>query len=69
MTAPTTAPRTWTTTEILAEATDDLDTAWPDLDTAHAETWPILTSLCAAVNDIDHDGLDYSCVRAERFTH
>ena len=62
MTAPTTAPRTWTTTEILAEATDDIDTAWPDLS-------PAIIALTAAVNDIDHDGLDYSCVRAERFTH
>lgn len=69
MTAPTTAPRTWTTAEILAEATDDIDTAWPDLDTAHAETWPILTPLCDAVMDTDHDGLDYVAVRADRFTH
>ena len=69
MTAPTTAPRTWTTAEILAEAIDDIDTAWHDIDTAHAETWPILTSLCDAVNDIDHGQLDYTAVRAERFTH
>ena len=69
MTAPTTAPRTWTTTEILAEATDDIDTAWPDLDTALAEDLPAIIALTAAVMDIDHDGLDYSCVRAERFTH
>lgn len=65
MTAPTTAPRTWTTTEILAEATDDIDTiedAWSDLS-------PAIIALTAAVMDIDHDGLDYSCVRAERFTH
>lgn len=65
MTAPTTAPRTWTTAEILAEATDDIDTiedAWSDLS-------PAIIALTAAVMDIDHDGLDYSCVRAERFTH
>ncbi len=67
MTAPTTAPRTWTTTEILAEATDDIDVV--ETDTALAEDLPAIIALTAAVMDIDHDGLDYSCVRAERFTH
>jgi len=67
MTAPTTAPRTWTTAEILAEATDDIDVV--ETDTALAEDLPAIIALTAAVMDIDHDGLDYSCVRAERFTH
>lgn len=67
MTAPTTAPRTWTTAEILAEATDDIDVV--ETDTALAEDLPAVLTLTAAVMDIDHDGLDYSCVRAERFTH
>lgn len=67
MTAPTTAPRTWTTAEILAEATDDIDVV--ETDTALAEDLPAVLALTAAVMDIDHDGLDYSCVRAERFTH
>ena len=67
MTAPTTAPRTWTTTEILDEATDDIDVV--ETDTALAEDLPAIIALTAAVMDIDHDGLDYSCVRAERFTH
>jgi hypothetical protein len=67
MTAPTTAPRTWTTTEILAEATDDIDVV--ETDTALAEDLPAIIALTAAVMDIDPDGLDHSCVRAERFTH
>ncbi len=67
MTATTTAPRTWTTAEILAEATDDIDVV--ETDTALAEDLPAVLTLTAAVMDIDHDGLDYSCVRAERFTH
>jgi len=67
MTAPTTAPRTWTTTEILAEATDDIDVV--ETDTALAEDLPAIIALTDTLRDIDHDGLDYSCVRAERFTH
>lgn len=65
MTAPTTAPRTWTTAEILAEATDDIDIvvdAWPD-------TAECIAELARTAFDIDHAGLDYSCVRAARFTH
>jgi len=64
MSAPTAPARTWTLRQIMAEATDAIDDLDPE--PYDGEILPAVASLTAAVYDVDHDTLDYSCVRASR---